>query len=343
MKKFVMMVSAAAMAVSMPAFAKPDKDNKGGGNSAQSSKSQKMKGNGGKGNKARADNGSKRFEKAKKQNFASNGNRAGNRQKVERRDRDDDKRVVRLREARQDRRWNDDNRQDRNDRARNRDRNYADNRGFCPPGLAKKDNGCMPPGQAKKFQRLGDRYVDYRNNDRRDGRNLWNFRNQSSYYVPARYRDLYRDTPDYFYRNDAGYIYRVNRQSNLVSALIPLLGGGFGVGQTLPTGYSAYNVPSQYRSTYYDTNDYNYRFGDRAIYQVNPRTNTVQNVVALLTGQNFNVGRPLPTGYDMYNVPLQYRDRYYDNDQYNYRYADGNIYQVDPKTQIIQAIVSALI
>ena len=25
--------------------------------------------------------------------------------------------------------------------------------GFCPPGLAKKNNGCMPPGQAKKWQR----------------------------------------------------------------------------------------------------------------------------------------------------------------------------------------------
>jgi len=25
-------------------------------------------------------------------------------------------------------------------------------RGRCPPGLAKKDNGCMPPGQAKKWQ-----------------------------------------------------------------------------------------------------------------------------------------------------------------------------------------------
>jgi hypothetical protein len=24
------------------------------------------------------------------------------------------------------------------------------NRPDCPPGLAKKDNGCMPPGQAKK-------------------------------------------------------------------------------------------------------------------------------------------------------------------------------------------------
>jgi Ni/Co efflux regulator RcnB len=25
-------------------------------------------------------------------------------------------------------------------------------RGFCPPGLAKKHNGCMPPGQVKKWQ-----------------------------------------------------------------------------------------------------------------------------------------------------------------------------------------------
>lgn len=25
-------------------------------------------------------------------------------------------------------------------------------RGHCPPGLAKKNNGCMPPGQAKKWQ-----------------------------------------------------------------------------------------------------------------------------------------------------------------------------------------------
>ena len=33
------------------------------------------------------------------------------------------------------------------------DRYYADQyrRGKCPPGLAKKGNGCMPPGQAKKW------------------------------------------------------------------------------------------------------------------------------------------------------------------------------------------------
>lgn len=31
--------------------------------------------------------------------------------------------------------------------------------GHCPPGLAKKHNGCMPPGQAKKWQ-LGHRLPD---------------------------------------------------------------------------------------------------------------------------------------------------------------------------------------
>lgn len=39
-------------------------------------------------------------------------------------------------------------------------------KGNCPPGLAKKNNGCLPPGQAKKRYRVGERlsrevvYVD---------------------------------------------------------------------------------------------------------------------------------------------------------------------------------------
>jgi hypothetical protein len=28
-------------------------------------------------------------------------------------------------------------------------------RGHCPPGLAKKNNGCLPPGQAKKMYAVG--------------------------------------------------------------------------------------------------------------------------------------------------------------------------------------------
>jgi hypothetical protein len=34
-------------------------------------------------------------------------------------------------------------------------------RGWCPPGLAKKHNGCMPPGHARYPQR-GEHYYDYR-------------------------------------------------------------------------------------------------------------------------------------------------------------------------------------
>jgi hypothetical protein len=42
------------------------------------------------------------------------------------------------------------------DRQRSIIRDYYRNefkRGNCPPGLAKKNNGCMPPGQAKKWAR----------------------------------------------------------------------------------------------------------------------------------------------------------------------------------------------
>ena len=63
---------------------------------------------------------------------------------------------------------------------------------------------------------------------------------------------------------------------------------------------------------------------------------------ALLTGDQFGIGQPMPLGYDVYNVPYAYRDRYYDTPDANYRYADGYIYQVDPKTQLIAAAIQLL-
>jgi len=56
---------------------------------------------------------------------------------------------------------------DRNDSARDDRRHFGDRQqiivrdyyaqeyrgGHCPPGLAKKNNGCMPPGQAKKWSK----------------------------------------------------------------------------------------------------------------------------------------------------------------------------------------------
>jgi hypothetical protein len=68
----------------------------------------------------------------------------------------------------------------------------------------------------------------------------------------------------------------------------------------------------------------------------------IESIVALLGG-GLDVGQPLPAGYDAYNLPLDYRDDYVDGDDYLYRYGDGNIYQVDTKTQIIKAIVEMLV
>lgn len=47
-----------------------------------------------------------------------------------------------------------------NDRTVIRDYVANDWHRHCPPGLAKKHNGCMPPGQAKKRYRIGERLPD---------------------------------------------------------------------------------------------------------------------------------------------------------------------------------------
>ncbi|HEX8579986.1 MAG TPA: hypothetical protein VF655_10395 [Allosphingosinicella sp.] len=199
----------------------------------------------------------------------------------------------------------------------------------CPPGLAKKGNGCMPPGQARKAYGVGERVEQD-----------W----FGGYDLPSRYSAFYADTPQYYYGyDDSGYIYRVDRQTDLISGLVPLLGGGFSVGQALPAGYDVYNVPYQYRDDYYDTDEAYYRYGDDAIYEVDPQSGMIESIVALLGGDDFGIGQQLPAGYDAYNLPMEYRDEYQDTDENMYRYADGNIYEVDTKTQIIQAIMEMLV
>ena len=217
------------------------------------------------------------------------------------------------------------------DRSRFADRSYDDGyRGGgsegCPPGLAKKNNGCLPPGQAKKYlgARLQDNYVNSQ--------------------LPYQYRSWYRDDGDHFFRSGDGYIYRVSRSNDLVDGIIPLFGQGdyYSVGEQWPGDYNFYNVPYQYHDTYADTGQYDYRYGDGAIYRVNNGSGLIDGIVALLAG-DLGVGQQLPDGYDVYNVPFQYRDRYADNSDNWYRYNDGYIYQVDPKTRLISAVIDALI
>mgnify|MGYP005810412373 FL=1 len=51
----------------------------------------------------------------------------------------------------------------------------------------------------------------------------------------------------------------------------------------------------------------------------------------------------MPSGYDVYNVPYPYRDRYNDSDDAWYRYSDGYVYQIDPQTQLISAAIDLLV
>jgi len=80
--------------------------------------------------------------------------------------------------------------------------------GGCPPGLAKKHNGCMPPGQAKKLYNVGQRWPG-------DYGNLWSY-NQ----IPYDYRQRYDLNPyDRYYYGD-GYIYRVDPKTMLIQQVL---------------------------------------------------------------------------------------------------------------------------
>jgi len=202
----------------------------------------------------------------------------------------------------------------------------------CPPGLAAKGNGCLPPGQARKL--VGQRAPQV----------------LLTSLLPAAYRSWYPDTSDYYYRTQDDTMYRIDRSSNDVLGYAPLYGFGsdyapdyYYAGEQYPLDYVSYdNVPTQYQDYYQDEGDWLYRYGDGGIYRVNGSNGLVDSVVALLAG-DLAMGQPLPAGYDVYNVPSQYRDRYADTADEWYRYNDGYIYQVDPKTQLITAVIQALV
>ncbi|HEX6785039.1 MAG TPA: hypothetical protein VF098_10360 [Sphingomicrobium sp.] len=172
-------------------------------------------------------------------------------------------------------------------------------------------------------------------------------------YLPAAYMDsyvpsyygydaFYPDYGDVCNRYYYGVIYQVDCASGYVDDVIPAYAGGYGVGQILPSAYSYYNVPYQYRPYYYDTADYGYWYAPGAIYQYDPRSSMITSVAALLS-PGFSIGQPLPAGYGVYNVPYAYRETYYDTPTAWYRYSNGYIYQVDPTTQLVTAIVASLL
>ena len=294
----------------------------------------------------------------------------------------------------------------------------------CPPGLVSK--GCIPPGQALQANRFVN--ADAFRASRLAALTLGDRRIISPFQavgfvgspfstvnsivplmaLPSSVAYLYPDTRDYYYRYGNGYLYEVDRDTSLIAALLPLLGGGFlpgqylpnyylsspyygmnsyfpaaygfnsfyrdygndcyrygngviyevdcftglvedvipmyaggyGVGQLLPSSYGYYNVPYQYRSYYYNTPNYNYWYAPGAIYQYDPGSSLITSVAALLS-PGFTIGQTLPLGYSAYNVPYAYRATYFDTPNAWYRYNNGYIYQVDPTSLLVTAIVAS--
>jgi hypothetical protein len=185
----------------------------------------------------------------------------------------------------------------------------------CPPGLAKKDNGCLPPGLARQIDRRDRTWDDwYWSRNRDDGR----------------------------WRYDDGYVYRIADNGG-VAGWLPVLGGALGLGSVWPQQYQYRPAPDYYTDYWRLNQPYDYRYADGVLYGVDPQTQAINSVVALLTGQQWNVGQRMPAGYDVYNVPYAYRDQYVDTADSWYRYNDGYVYQVDPTTQLVQAVIQLLV
>jgi hypothetical protein len=89
--------------------------------------------------------------------------------------------------------------------------NHGYGMGNCPPGLAKKNNGCMPPGQAKKLYNFGQRYPYA-------SRNLFGY-NQ----LPYQYRNQYAYDPYARYAYDNGYYYQVDPTTMLIRNVLGAL------------------------------------------------------------------------------------------------------------------------
>jgi len=183
----------------------------------------------------------------------------------------------------------------------------------CPPGLAKKRNGCNPPGLVKQ---------DYRY----DRASWWGLPGL----IDGRYR---------YYDNN---LVRLSPNGSILG-YYPLLGGALSAGNLWPNWFAYEPVPTYYENYYGLGPSGSYRYADDVLYRVDPETAAITSVAALLTGDTIQVGQRMPRGYDVYNVPYAYRDRYADGPDARYRYSDGYVYQIDPTTNLVASAIQLLL
>ena len=85
---------------------------------------------------------------------------------------------------------------------------YGYGAGNCPPGLAKKNAMCMPPGQFKKLYGVGQRYPSGYGS-------LWSY-NQ----IPFDLRSQYGFNPYARYYYGDGYLYQVDPRTLLIQRVV---------------------------------------------------------------------------------------------------------------------------
>lgn len=186
----------------------------------------------------------------------------------------------------------------------------------CPPGLAKQGTGCLPPGLARQYNDDAFGYA----------------------YRPTLFGIPLAVMGDYAYRD--GYLIPLVQTG---VSYVPLLGGALSVGQVWPATYRSAPLPA-HQYEYYGLRDpSNYRYADNVIYRVDPDSAMIEGVAALLTGSRFTVGQPMPAGYDVYNVPNPFQNRYRDGEDALYRYADGRVYRVDPTSRLIAEAIDLVL
>jgi hypothetical protein len=172
------------------------------------------------------------------------------------------------------------------------------------------------------------------------GHRFWGYADPyANWYGPAY---GYWDDDDYDWGWWGGYGYRIDRTTSLIVAFLPLLGGALYLGNPWPAAYVGYEA-SPYYASYYGYGPgprYAYRYADNAVFAVEPGSQRIEAITGLLAGDGWVVGSVMPAGYDFYNLPPEYRDRYADSDAAWYRYSDGYVYEVDPNTRIVRRSIT---
>ena len=158
----------------------------------------------------------------------------------------------------------------------------------CPPGLDKRGNGCLPPGQEGRDGRWEDRRDDrdgrWQDRDDRDDRDdrtsrRWDEDDRIGGYDRNRDgrddRDTNRDGR--IDSRDGGYQERNGGIGGIIDRVTG--GGGLRIGQRVSGGLQA--LPYEYRNQYRDGDGVYHRTDGRNIYQIDARTDVVLKVYAM--------------------------------------------------------------